>query len=273
MAPKRRQLSYQEVDRKTYSKDRLPAVFIEESLRDAGRLWASEQRPKVLLGDFTTPRRTPCDTWCTSAKCFVHTDCYNNAGKIFRFTGCYDDNYIFHLTVESAGACSGAVRTARAAPVHQADAVDVMQRQDVLAAAGDLLVAGKPPTPRAVAMRLGKDVAGTSIRRILRARRKALGKMTEEWRESAATFREYAHSCGEEELTFTHIQDPPVFQWVALLNGFVQRMVALIREQECEFCLTGDFTFRMEHMGYAYGLFSLLAFFTGDLFNKLIRAP
>lgn len=124
--PARRSLQFQDLERVSYSADRLPKDFIENVLRAAARLWASAN--DVTLGNMSTPRQLPRDDWRCTARCHRCAMCVQGAGKVFAFTGCWARAGIFELSVQGAGACHGEPQKARKAKKHKDDELYTQSR-------------------------------------------------------------------------------------------------------------------------------------------------
>ena len=258
----RRKMQFERLDEVSFGTEAFSAKLrtrpAQELVRDAGRRWAAAQEPAHKLGEFSTPRQSADDYWITTAKCFKHTDCRSGNGKVFQFRGCWGQTGgVFMLQVASCGDCSGGDRVARVAQKHTDNEISVEKRMLVLAARADLLQTGRKATPSAVKIRLQDDtISKEKVRLILRHCRQSLGQETRAFRESQVLFEQHVSTIDSSLVLVHEIQTAPVFQWVALLPAFLSRLAAL---QPSRWFCTGDFTFRLEHMGYAYGVLRSLA--------------
>ena len=269
--PARRSLQFQDLERVSYSADRLPKDFIENVLRAAARLWASAN--DVTLGNMSTPRQLPRDDWRCTARCHRCAMCVQGAGKVFAFTGCWARAGIFELSVHGAGACHGEPQKARKAKKHKDDEITIGQREQVVKAAEALLVTSRKATTAAVAIRMGPGIPRARIRTILRSHKRKYGAGTSEWTESQDTFEAFAATRDTEKLEFTYTSRPGAsheelaarvrvfilalrtpFQWVVRLTGFFEAARDLHSRHPDAIHVTSDFTFRLAIMGYSYGV-------------------
>ena len=165
------------------------------------------------------------------------------------------DDQILELKVSRAGECKGPDRIARATrsgPLKEQPTTE--ERALVLSIADEIMEKCLKPTPRAVRFRLKKkqrDVAMERIRSILRARRRAHGNSTQKFRESVKDVQECVDKLDPARLVVKFLQFAPWFGYVALMMPFIFRMREL---QPSRICLAADFTFRVELLGYVYGL-------------------
>ena len=234
-----------------------------EVIRQAARRWSKVRGEK--LGQFRTPRLLPSMEYETTANCAVHEGCHSGAGLVWRFRGRWETETTYKLHVSYADDHSGDVRAKTRSAKASSPTLSVQDHQHVIEAAEFLLMHGMKPTPSAVAVRLkaaGHDrVADKPMRSVLQWRHRNFGDATSEFLRSEEQFESFASQYMNPDvgpIAFSFL-DVRAFSWVVLCVSFFD----LLQEQHDAglleiFCLTSDFTFNLEWMGFSYGIIALI---------------
>ena len=228
--------------------------------RQAARLWASKSGE--VLGSFRQPCLQPSMQWRTTATCFKCEGCHSFEGKAFEFLACDSEDGLFtKLTVSCSGSCSGPARKTTRSRSQQDSKkrpqATVEERSSVHEAADFLIQQGLKATPSAIHIRVAAmkkpRVPDNVVRSILRWRRRKLGFTTLKCLESEGSFRSMVadkQNPDEGMLCFTHIELEG-FAWVCLLVPFFAVLQSAHEQGHLQpWCLTADFTFRVEILGY-----------------------
>ena len=231
-------------------------------VRGAARKWAEEGQHK--FADFRQPKLQPSMEWMTTARCFKHEGCFSNDGKAFQFLGSLtEDEQFYKLKIASAGACNGrenSRKPAAAGSGKTGPAVTVEDREAVLSAA-NFLAAGLKATPTAIHVRIAAmkrpRVLDSAVRSILRWRKKKYGPCKPECLGSEGAFRAYAEQHSDPEgagspLYFSHVAFK-TFAWICFFVPFLQALQENkhAQSQLGRWCLTADYTFKVEFLGYS----------------------
>ncbi|CAE7266502.1 unnamed protein product [Symbiodinium microadriaticum] len=205
-----------------------------EDVREAARLWASKNHE--VVGSFRQPYLLPSMQMRTTAACHKCKGCHRFDGKMFEFLACDSEDKAFTNLTATAE-----------------------ERNLVHKAADFLIQQNLKATPTAVHVRLAAwkkpRVLDNVVRAILRWRRKKLSFTTWKCLESEGSFRAMAADKQDPdhgELCFAHMDiGPGRFTWICVLVPFFAALQQTHEQgglQPC--CLTGDFTFRVEILGY-----------------------
>ena len=234
----------------------------EAPLRGVARQWAELRSER--LGQFRTPRLLPTLQFETTVRCAKHVGCHCGTGVVWRFRGRWEETE-YRLHVSSAGEHNGPVRTLTRSRSAASPTLSVEDHQHVTEAAEFLLEKGLKPTPSAVAVRLKaaghKRVADKPMRSVLRWRQQQFGNATAEFLRSEERFESFASQYKDPDagpIAFSFL-DVRAFSWVVLCVSFFE----LLQQQHesgllSAFCITADFTFNLELMGYSYGIIAMI---------------
>ena len=87
--PSRLTLKFEEVsaDPHIVSRDRVPETKPQEVLRSSAGAWAKSQDDQVQLGYFSQLSLQASQWWRASARCTLHTECYEGLGSVYQFHG------------------------------------------------------------------------------------------------------------------------------------------------------------------------------------------
>ena len=171
-----------------------------DAVREALRKWATSEGKAV--GDLSTPRRTPEESWQLWARCYECDGCVAGSGKHYKAVASIDQRGTL-LQVWQFGDCSGPARRIRVKKGPAEPSVTVAQRIAIEKAADKLVEETLRPVASAVQVKLVKQghapVNVASLRAILRRRRQRLGPRSSQVEESIPGFEQLAETMKDKD--------------------------------------------------------------------------